>query len=335
MKVLVIGVGSAGRRHIKNLHELGCEILVYDKNIDVFRPTTGTPGLTAQMTLMEELVRDYNVGYYDPHEQHEHIDAYVIATPPAYHAEYIIQAMQRHAHVFVEKPVSNEITYMDWVANNARNHNITVQVGYQLRFHPGIVLVKKMIDEGRIGRVMSIRAEFGQYLPSWHPGEDYHKLYTGRNVDGGGILLDASHEINYVRFLADSEVREVSCFCGKLSDLEVDVEDTAEINMLFKSGIIANVHLDFTQRMYTRWCKVIGTAGTILWTYENNVAILTTYAVGEVFKVPLDDPYKIELKHFIDLVKNGEQGNVEDAIKTLQVALAAKQSSLENRVIIL
>ena len=123
---------------------------------------------------------------------------------------------------------------VDEVISKAKEKNLILQVGYQFRFHPGLRLAKQLLDEDRIGKLLSIRAEFGYYLPYWHPKEDYRNLYTIRL----GIILDASHEIDYVRWLAGSEVSEVSCFAGHLSSLETESEDTAEINLRFENNII-------------------------------------------------------------------------------------------------
>ena len=231
-KFLVIGCGSAGTRHAKNLESLGHKVFGYDTN----------PNRCFNFSKL-----DYG------------FDAFIICTPPGSHVGYIAEAIKYNTHVFVEKPISNTLDGINEVINKAKEKNLVLQVGYQFRFHPGLILVKQLLDEGRIGKLLSIRTEFGYYLPYWHPQEDYRNLYTARL----GIILDASHEIHYVRWLAGSEVSEISCFAGHLSNLKTESEDIAEINLRFENNVIGNIHTDYIQRGYSRWCKLIGEEGKI------------------------------------------------------------------------
>ena len=306
MRFLIIGCGSAGERHTKNLLSLGQEVFVFDKDL----------------VRAQRLVDTYGVSIYDFKSHHLPIAAFVIATPPNYHIPFAFEALRHDSHIFIEKPISNSLDRVDELITLAKKQDKIIQVGYQLRFNPGLMLVKKILDEGKIGRLLSIRAEFGFYLPYWHHSEDYRNLYTCYESQGGGIILDSSHEIDYVRWLTGSEVTQVSCFADKLSNLEVDVEDTAEINLKFESGAIGNIHVDFIQRDYIRSCKLIGEEDTIGWKlsqYEKDSNI----------------PYLEEMRHFISCIENHENPlvNAETGKRVLEIALAAKQSARENKVI--
>ena len=104
------------------------------------------------------------------------------------------------------------------------------QMGFQFRFHPGLLRCRELIDAGRIGKPLSFRAEWGEYLPGWHPWEDYRKSYSARKDLGGGVLLTLSHPLDYIRwFFGDPEW--IWAMNGKISDLELDVDDIAEIGM--------------------------------------------------------------------------------------------------------
>ena len=337
MHFLVIGIGNIGERHIKNLSQLGIDISVYDRYADVFQPDSGTPELSHQLNKLEQLVQDYGVSYADPHNFHDPFDAFIICTPPASHTEYIVMGMQHHAHIFVEKPISNSMQYLDWVIQTSRNKGIIVQVGYQFRFHPHLILAKQMLDEGKIGNLISIWAEFGQYLPDWHPNQNYRELYTGKESEGGGIILDSSHEIDYVRWLVGSKVKQVSCSADKLSNLDVDVEDTAEINLQFENGVVGNIHVDFTNKQYTRWCKLMGDKSNIVWDYTRNLLVLEPLSGANKVYAPITgiDPYLREMEHFITCIENKEKPIVDATVGTrvLEIALAAKQSSIEGRVV--
>jgi predicted dehydrogenase len=212
-------------------------------------------------------------------------------------------------------------------------------VGCNMRFHPGLKKVKRLIDEGRIGNVISVRSEFGQYLPDWHPWEDYRQGYSAQSTMGGGVILDAIHEIDYMRWMF-GDVRAVSCFTGYKSHLEIDTEDTAAMLLTFSDGVIGEIHLDYVQRDYSRSCKVIGEKGTILW----------DYTVGEVrWFEPESNKWQVfynpkgwtpnrmyveELNHFIRCIHGKEEPTQDglEAFKALKVALAAKASAENERV---
>ncbi len=307
-RFLIIGVGSIGERHLRNLQFLNQEVFVYDRDID----------------KMKKMVEKYHVSIYDFSSHHLQMDAWLVCTPPAYHIPFTQEALDHGSHIFIEKPLSNTLDNVDDVITRAKAQNRIVMVGYQFRFNRALNHIKNIIKSGQIGRVMSIRAEVGQDLRDWHPNEDYHNLYTCET----GIVLDASHEIDYVRWLAGSEVTEVQGMCGKLSDLEMIAEDTAEINIRFENGIIANVHLDCIQRKYSRWCKVIGTEGTIKWTYPSQI-VLSRPDKSDTLDLNFltnDDMYLAEMQHFINCIEGKEKPIVdaETGKKVLEICLKAK-----------
>ena len=306
--MLIIGCGSAGERHLKNLLTLRQECFVYDRDVE----------------RMKKMVGRYKVSIYDFASHHLHMDSWVVATPPEYHIPFALEALSHNSHVFIEKPFSNTLDRVDEVIEKAKAQNRILMIGYQFRFNNALRHVKSLIESGGIGRVMCIRAEVGQDLRDWHPQEDYRSLYTCET----GAVLDCSHEIDYVQWLAGSEVIEIQGMCGKLSDLEMSAEDTAEINMRFENGIIANVHLDCVQRKYSRWCKVIGTKGTFNWTYPNRVTLSIpgkSDTLDPCFLIN-DDMYLAEMQHFILAIETGIPPLVsgEEGKKVLEICLKAK-----------
>ena len=128
-------------------------------------------------------------------------DFVVICTPPVFHVEQALLALQSHAHVFIEKPLSHESSGIERLIAEARRNDRNVQVGYNLRFHPGLQILKDLIDSGKIGRVLWLNAESGQYLPDWRPWQNYRDSYSARKDLGGGIILDGSHELDYICWL--------------------------------------------------------------------------------------------------------------------------------------
>ncbi len=109
-----------------------------------------------------------------------------------------------------------------------------------------------------------MRAHWGEYLPGWHPWEDYRQGYSARPDLGGGVVLTLSHPLDYLRWLF-GEVEALWAFTGKSSDLELQVEDTAEIGLRFANGVLGSLHLDYNQRPPGHWLEVITSQGTLRW----------------------------------------------------------------------
>jgi len=325
MKFLIIGCGSIGERHIRNLRNLSVDnILACDTNSD-------------RLYLMKE---KYNTEIYKDLDEalKKNPDAVLVCTPPNLHIPIALKAVEHNAHIFIEKPISHNLEKVDDFLTKADRKKLIVLVGYNLRFHPGIQLMKKMIDEGKIGRILSVRSEVGQYLPDWRPQQDYSKSYTAKVDMGGGIILDGSHEIDYLRWLF-GEVDQVFSFAEKISNLKVETEDTAEILIKFKKKILCEIHLDFIRPGYARNCEIIGEKGVIIWDYlEKKIKIYDQKDKRwKIIKVPFEpnDMYIEEIKHFINIIKTGGKSFIDgyEGKKTLTLALAAKESAKSHKVI--
>jgi predicted dehydrogenase len=259
-------------------------------------------------------------------------DLVFVCTPPVSHIPYALQAVRAGAHVFVEKPLSHTLEGVNELIDEAEARQRVVQVGYNLRFHTGLQRAKELVDGGKIGRVVWARVEVGQYLPDWRPWQDYRQSYSGRKDLGGGILLDASHELDYVIWLLGRPT-EVMCMAGKVSSLEVDVEDCATVLLRFPGGGQADVHMDFVQRGYARNCKLAGELGTVLWDYAAGDLRVYLAQTGSWESIPYssssNDMYVAEVQHFLSCVECGgtPQVGLRQAGEVLRVALAAKASA--------
>lgn len=326
MKILVAGCGSIGERHIRNLKNfLKGEITAFD--IDRERLKVIGEKYNIKTAFNFEKVID-----------EKGTNAVIICTPPNLHIPFALYACKKNIHCFIEKPLSHNLDGVDELISIAKMNKLIIFVGYNLRFNSGFRLVKKMLQENKIGKVLSVRAEFGQYLPDWRPQKDYRLSYTAKSEMGGGILLDGSHEIDYLCSLF-GEVKEVFSYADKISNLEVDVEDNTEILLKFENGLIANLHLDFLQRAYTRFCRIVGEDGTIIWDYAENLVKIYQVETGkwQVHRIneETNEMYVREMKHFLQCLKDKKTPpvGIEDARKTLEIVLAAKKSAKEKKVV--
>jgi glutamate-1-semialdehyde aminotransferase/spore coat polysaccharide biosynthesis protein SpsF (cytidylyltransferase family)/predicted dehydrogenase len=268
--------------------------------------------------------------------QHFQPNLALICTPPVYHVEQALAALRAYAHIFIEKPLSHESSGIQALITEARRRNRRVQIGYNLRFHPGIKILKELIDSGKIGRVLWLNAEAGQYLPDWRPWQNYRESYSAREELGGGIILDGSHELDYICWLLGRPT-EVICRAERLSSLEVDVEDSAWIYLTFPERRRAELHLDFVQRAYTRTCKVVGETGTANWDFTSRE--VRWFSADEPgwksipYAFEVNDMYVAEMVHFLESVGSGRGPliDLEQGRDVIRVVEAAKNSSKEGK----
>jgi predicted dehydrogenase len=200
--------------------------------------------------------------------------------------------------------------------------------------------MKELLNRGVIGKVISARVEAGQYLPDWHPGEDYRKGYAARKALGGGVILTLIHEIDYLSWFL-GKPRAVFCFADHLSDLKLDVEDVAEILIRFRGGAVGEVHLDYIQRTPSRSAQIIGTKGTMRWDYFKGE--LRVYSAKTKKWIVYRDPKNFdrnmmfldEMKQFLACVRGKKQTTIplSEGVASLRTALAAKRSAKQHSVI--
>jgi glutamate-1-semialdehyde 2,1-aminomutase/spore coat polysaccharide biosynthesis protein SpsF len=323
-RALVVGCGSIGRRHARNLAALGVQNLGFcDTSADALEQ--------CRKEVAGQPFSDYRdaLNTFKP-------DMVFICTPPVCHVEEALLALRSQAHVFIEKPLSHESSGIEDLIAEARRRDRNVQIGYNLRFQPGLQIVKGLIDSGKIGRVLWLSAESGQYLPDWRPWQNYKESYSARNDLGGGIILDGSHEIDYICWLLGRPT-EVSCRAERLSELEVDVEDSAWLYLTFPERRRAELHLDFVQRGYARTCKVVGETGTVLWdftTQEVRWFSAEDKAWKSVpYKFEVNDMYVAEISHFLKSLGSGTGPvvDLEQGRDVIRIVEAAKKSSAQQK----
>jgi predicted dehydrogenase len=253
-----------------------------------------------------------------------------------------LEAAEHGCHLFVEKPLSDGLEGVERLLAVVRERNLITLVGCNLRFHPGLMQVKRLLEQGALGRVVAARVEVGQYLPDWHPQEDYRQGYSAHRDLGGGVILDAIHEIDYIRWMM-GKVASVACFSGKLSRLEIDTEDTAAILLRFENGAIGEVHMDYVQRTYSRTCHILGDEGTIRWDYSAGRVSYYSAALRQWQAFVTEDTwqpnqmYVDEMQHFLRCLAREEKPvcDVFEGSRILSVALAAKESAASGRMVTL
>ncbi len=342
MKVLIAGLGSVGQRHVRNLRTLlgpGVELTAY-------RVRKLAPVLTEDMAVEAgtDVETRYDIRACDRLEDAlaGRPDAVLVCNPTRHHVPVALAAAAAGCHLLVEKPLSDRYEGVEDLIRVVEQKRLVAVVGYQMRFHPALQQIRTLLDRQTIGRVLAVRAQFGEFLPAVHPYEDYRCSYAARSDLGGGVVLSHSHELDYLYWLFGLP-RRIFALGGHLSRLEMDVEDTASILMeSVVDGHPVPVHLSqhFSQRPPGRSLEIVGDAGTIRLDFQT----LTFEVVDEHGALastrPLtgfdrNDLFLNELRHFLACVRGEAQpsATLRDGAQSLRMALAAQQSIKSGEVV--
>lgn len=327
-RILICGLGSIGRRHLRNLRALGQEDIVLLRTGRSTLPEGDElAGLPVERDLGAALDR------WRP-------EAVIVATPTASHLEAAIPAARAGCHLFLEKPVSHSLVGLDVLQAAVADSGSRVSVGFQFRFHPTLQDVRRLLQQGAIGRPLSARAHWGEYLPGWHPWEDYRTSYSARAELGGGVVLTLCHPFDYLPWLL-GKPSSLQARVARLSDLEVDVEDTAEVILSFASGCLASLHLDFVQRPAEHRLKVVGSDGTIEWDGIDGSARWCSAGTESWQPLPVPDGFDRnrmfldEMRHFLRSIAGEVEPacTLDEGADALRLAVAAKGSGKSGRAV--
>ncbi|MCJ7707760.1 MAG: Gfo/Idh/MocA family oxidoreductase [Anaerolineales bacterium] len=325
-RFMVCGLGSIGRRHLRNLQSLG------EKDVVLLRTGKSTLPDDDLADLPVERDLDAALKLWRP-------EAVIVSNPTALHLDVAIPAARAGCHLLIEKPVSHSLAGLEELRSAVRAGGGQVLIGFQFRFHPGLRLAKQMVDGGAIGRPLSMRAHWGEHLADWHPWEDYRGSYAARADLGGGAVLTLCHPFDYLRWIL-GDVVAVSARTGRLSDLALGVEDVAEAVLEFQSGVLGSVHLDYYQRPACHWMEIVGTLGTVRW--DNADGALRSWVSEQdgwaVHPAPAgferNTMFLDEMRHFIAMVDGTERSrcSLEDGIAALRIALGVRASAVAGSV---
>ncbi len=260
-RAVVVGLGSAGRRHAQNLLSLGVEsVEAVSEWRKLGEAEVGGVELRVAHSLEQALASGPEIA--------------VIANPTSLHARSAAAALNAGCHVYVEKPLAETAKAARPLVELARRRRQVLAVGCQLRFNTCLERLKALLENGRLGRILHAQAVMGEYLPDYHPDEDYRQSYAARAALGGGILLTQIHELNYLQWLFGS-FESVYAVGGKTSNLEIDVEDNVSLLLRTPEGLAVSAHIDFLQRPRRRTVTVCGEQGAASWDYDRNTLTLT------------------------------------------------------------
>ena len=256
-------------------------------------------------------------------------DAVLVANAASTHAATAVPFAASGVPVLVEKPIATTLDDADDMIAAARAGGAPFMVGYNLRFHPPLVRLTDVVRT-ELGDVWVLRASAGQHLASWRPGTDYRTSVTAQDALGGGAVLELSHEVDLALCML-GRATSVSARTGRMSDLDIDCEDFAEIVLDFENGSVACIHLDLFDWLSTRWCRVVGSGGTVHWEAGHDGVVLhepngSSRVAHDGTATDRNAMYREELRAFFGSIESGATPPVtaDDGRRTLAACLAAK-----------
>ncbi len=318
MKGLIIGGGSIGGRHLNNLKTLGISPLaLVEPNHERRELVSENHNINVYHTIRSGLK-------WGP-------DFVVIASPTNLHVSHALKAARAKMHFFIEKPLSYSTQRIAELCHEAEKNSLTTMVACNMRFHWGPKTVKRLLEEGAIGKIVASRIQTGSYLPRWRPWQDYRQSYSASSKSGGAIL-DCIHEIDLALWYF-GRGRLVGGATLPASSIGLETDGLAEILLYHQSAVLSNIHLNFIQRDYRRTCQVIGTEGTIYWDFaDKRVSMYNRDGeLAQVWQEPkeyaVNQMYLDELSQFIHCIEIQKStiNPLAEGLESLQVALAVKK----------
>lgn len=320
-RAVLIGSGSIGRRHIRNLRELGIN------EIAALRSGQGPHKEIAQNLEVKQMTDWTELGAFKP-------DIALVCNPTSLHTETVRSCLPFVRGIFVEKPLAASLSGVSDLLQEIRDRNVVSFVGYNLQFHPAVRVIQDILDKGRLGEPLLLQAQVGQWIGDWHPGEEYRSSYVARKELGGGVSLTLSHEIHLAAELL-GPARGVYSLLPAWDQLPLDVDVIADLTIQHSSGAVSQIHLDMIQRPAQRKGTISCERGWISYDLLAKTVVIQSadnepVSVWEDTSYEVNDAYLDEMRTFLNCVREGRVRHAHDAWKgarTLSIIEAAFASA--------
>jgi len=323
MKFLVIGLGSMGKRRVRNLIALG-----YKDSVAGFDPRVDRTNEAKEYSI--ETFNDFDeaITKHKP-------DAFLISTPPNLHMRYAYFASENNISCFIEASVVDAEKILE-LSKIIENKNIVMAPSCTMRYYPGPMKIKELIENETIGKVLNYNYHTGQYLPDWHPWENIKDFYVS-NPDTGGAREIVPFELTWLNDIF-GDANPLACVRKKLTDMPADIDDIYHCLLEYPNNVIGNLTVEVISRpKAVREFRVMGSEGEIVFSGDTNSVKyinadmkdweIISFDVGTVQDgyINPEEPYINEVKDFVNSVKlamNGKKSNypnrLEDDYKILQ-----------------
>ncbi|MBN2059262.1 MAG: Gfo/Idh/MocA family oxidoreductase [Deltaproteobacteria bacterium] len=321
--ILIIGTGSAGQRHARNFHSLGCRISCMDPRADRLDELNKEIELAGKFAILDEAF-----------DNSDGIDGVAVTSPPVFHVEQCLAAIERKIPVMLEKPVSPDLESAKRLQSVVNAGGTPLLLGYTYRWWPPLEKVRELLIDNSLGKLRYVNFVMSAHLADWHPWEDYRDFFMASKKLGGGALLDESHWLDLMLwFLGQPET--VTARIEKISDLRIDTDDNVDMIISYKDDLRVTMHLDLYGRPHQKYIRFIGEGGTILWTIDpNQVAICREMEekwVIHKYDCERNDMFLSVDQEFLDVIEGSpvKTCHIDDGVKVLEIIEAARRSNSE------
>ena len=325
MKAFVIGNGSIGQRHIKNLINLGVNVSAYSyRNSEIIK---------FNKQKITKIKSDYKKAL------EENFDFVVIANNTNDHIKVALEAAKLSNNLYIEKPLSNSKDYIDELIKISESKKLIIDSGFMLRSHPNLIWINQFLQSLPLGKLLYASASVGQDLTEWRPSCDYRNSYSAFINKGGGVIFDLIHELDIIYWLL-GDIKEICCMTEKVKNLEIETEGVAQIIMRLKTEQIVHVRLDYVRPNYSRKLELVFEKGIIYWDYLKGKVFIEEKGKEslEVNSLPnkfvRNDIFLNHMKSFINKINtpfNELSSNLRDGYEVLKIALASHESATKKK----
>ena len=318
-------MGSIGIRHVQVLRELG------DFEIAACRTKKG------MKEIPEDLGEKIRYFYDDDEAFAWNPDFMVVSNPTKLHLEYLLKSIDHNIDALIEKPVANDYSEIKEVEDRIKKRKNKIYVGFNLRFHPIVKKVKEIIDTREYGKVLKANLYVGEYLPFWHPYEDYRKSYAARKDLGGGGLRTFSHEIDLGQYWFGIYDR-IFAKVLKVSDLDIDVDDSTDIFAGMEKGVILKITLDYLNPLGERKGELFFEDGLLKYNFLDMGINFVDYATKEsktllkTDNYDYNEQYKCQMEKFINR-SDEEICTLEEGINVMKIINKCEESNQAGRTL--
>ena len=325
--ILIIGSGSVGKRHARNLAALGCRISCVDPRAERRAELAAeTPVVGSHATAEAAL------GVAG-------LDGVVVASPTAYHPASTLAALEAKLPVLLEKPVAKSAAEAEIMLRAEQTAGVPVLLGYTWRWWPPLKRLRELLDGNAVGKLRHVQFHMSAHLADWHPWERYQEFFMASATQGGGALLDESHWIDLMVWLF-GRPQQLIGRVEKISDLEIEADDNVDVLALFSNGLRVSLHLDLYGRPHEKFIRLIGEGGTLMWSADpNRIAIGRESAQKweeETFDCERNDMFMAVAKEFLEVVAGRGQPSctLAQGVGVMQLIEAIRTSSKNGRSVV-
>lgn len=316
--VAVIGLGNIANRHRRNLRILFPKAKIF--------------AMSSSGRSVSEAIPDCDEVVIDIEQLISQVDIVVIASPAPFHAQHALPFIKAGIPVLIEKPVVASLKDIEKLEEAYKIYQTPIAVGYCLRYLPSVQVLRQVLKQQIIGKILNARVSIGQYLPDWRSTKDYKDSVSASKALGGGALLELSHEFDYTRWLLGT-LHIQHAIVRNSGTLDIDVEDLVDVVATTDENAVVHIHLDFLQKKAYRTCDFVGTQGRLEWNLITNELLLHNASGTEIVyhdeKYDRNKMYLDMLTDFMRLI-SGQPNNCisfDDAAATVMLVEKIKELS--------